>query len=188
MFVGLELFKGLAWINQNRLKIFDTTLRDGQQCPGAGMSFESNLRYARLAHEVGVDVIEAGFPSASEVDFEIVKTIAEDLSPKDSSPIIAGLCQLRDEQVDQTIKSLEIAVPYNKARMHTYVPVDPILMIASLGEKADKEKIIKDVHDFIKRAVGAGLEVEFSPEGLFSPGREFQFRNRSFSRCCRGRE
>src|SRR5580698_5331636 len=53
------------------IKIFDTTLRDGQQCPGAGMAFEKNIEYARLACELKIDVLEAGFPSASSLDFEI---------------------------------------------------------------------------------------------------------------------
>jgi len=62
--------------NSNHVQIFDTTLRDGQQCPGAGMSKSANVRYAELAAELGVDVLEAGFPSASKLDFDIVKEIA----------------------------------------------------------------------------------------------------------------
>ena len=65
----------------NHIKIFDTTLRDGQQCPGAGMSFEQNMEYARLACELRVDVLEAGFPFASMVDFNIVHSIAEEIKP-----------------------------------------------------------------------------------------------------------
>ena len=110
------------------VRIFDTTLRDGQQCPGAGMTFEQNLEYARLAAEVKVDVIEAGFPSASKLDFAIVQAIAQDLSTLDEAPTVAGLCQLREEQVDVTIESLLPAVPKKRARLHTYVPVDPELM------------------------------------------------------------
>ena len=56
----------------SHIKIFDTTLRDGQQCPGAGMSFEQNIEYAHLASKLKVDVLEAGFPSASNMDFAIV--------------------------------------------------------------------------------------------------------------------
>jgi 2-isopropylmalate synthase len=158
---------------QNRIYIFDTTLRDGQQCPGAGMSFEDNLAYARLAALVGVDVLEAGFPSASKLDFEIVKAIATELE-KDG-PIIAGLCQLRDEQIDITIESLLPATVKNKARLHVYVPVDPELMRASLGDKANKSKIVEDVGAFVARAVKAGLEVEFSPEGYSRMGENFDF-------------
>lgn len=75
----------------NHVKVFDTTLRDGQQCPGAGMSFEQNMEYARLASELRVDVLEAGFPSASPVDFNIVQAIAEETKHFDHKPIIAAL-------------------------------------------------------------------------------------------------
>lgn len=159
--------------DDNHIYIFDTTLRDGQQCPGAGMSFESNLAYARLASLVGVDVLEAGFPSASKLDFEIVRAIAAELGQ--DGPVVAGLCQLRDEQIDITIDSLLPAVVRNKARLHVYVPVDPELMAASLGDKADKSKIVEDVGTFVARAVKAGLEVEFSPEGYSRMGENFDF-------------
>ncbi len=158
------------------VRIFDTTLRDGQQCPGAGMTIEQNLQYAHLAHKLRIDVLEAGFPSASKLDYKIVQMIAQELSPEENSPIIAGLCQLREEQVDKTIEALAVAVPHKKARLHTYVPVDPELIVASLGERAnDKAGIAKDVFDFVKKAKDAGLEVEFSPEGYSRMGENFDF-------------
>jgi 2-isopropylmalate synthase len=58
-----------------QIYIFDTTLRDGQQSPGAGMSFEDNLTYAQYAYELGIDILEAGFPAASQHDFNIVHQI-----------------------------------------------------------------------------------------------------------------
>jgi 2-isopropylmalate synthase len=162
--------------DDKRVVIFDTTLRDGQQCPGAGMSYERNLEYARLAADLGVDILEAGFPSASRVDFEIVRAIAAELAPKNFSTKVAALCQLRDEQIDRTIEALEPGVKYNKSVLHVYVPVDPILMEASLGERAkDKNGIARDVHDFIKRAVDSGMEVEFSPEGYSRMASNFNF-------------
>lgn len=159
-----------------RIRVFDTTLRDGQQCPGAGMSFKQNLEYARLAAEVRVDVLEAGFPSANKVDFEIVHAIAELAAANDRFPVVAGLCQLRDEQIDRTMEALLPAVSGKKAMLHTYVPVSPALMEASLGEKAkDKSQIAKNVYAFIKRATDAGLEVEFSPEGYSRVAENFDF-------------
>jgi 2-isopropylmalate synthase len=158
-----------------KIDIFDTTLRDGQQCPGAGLGFEHNIVYAKLAAKVGVDVLEAGFPAASKLDFEIVKTIAQELSHKPQSPIIAGLCQLREEQVYKTIEALKDATVFNKARLHVYVPVDPNLMVASLGEKLDKQKIIKDVSNFISLSSKEGLQVEFSPEGYSRQAENFDF-------------
>ncbi|NMC63809.1 MAG: 2-isopropylmalate synthase, partial [SAR324 cluster bacterium] len=144
-------------MNDRQIKIFDTTLRDGQQCPGAGMSFEHCLEYAHLADALGVDVLEAGFPSASKLDFSIVRQIASEIAVNEEAPVIAGLCQLRDEQIDITIESLQPALLHNKARLHVYLPVDPQLMKASLGERAsDREQLLKDTRDFVERAVKAG--------------------------------
>ena len=160
---------------KRKIRIFDTTLRDGQQCPGAGMSMDLNIEYAKLALEVNVDVMEAGFPSASKGDFEIVHNIAEMVSSSDFSTEIAGLCQLRDKQIDITMEALAPAVKNNKALLHVYVPVSPALMEASLGAKADKSEIVKDTFNFISRASKAGYLVEFSPEGYSMQGENFNF-------------
>src|SRR5207244_55332 len=137
----------------NMLQIFDTTIRDGQQCPGAGMSLENNLAYAELAAEVGVDVLEAGFPAASETDFAIVQAIAHQMVNIPNGPIVAALCQLRDEQIEKTLAALAPLSPYGRARLHVYVPVDPNLMAASLCQYAkNKQRIIDDLHQFIKVA------------------------------------
>ena len=164
-------------MNSGNIKIFDTTLRDGQQCPGAGMSFAQNLQYAKLATKLGVDVLEAGFPSASKIDFEIVQAIAKEISSIPNAPVIAGLCQMREEQVEITIRSLEQAVPHKKARMHIYLPVDPELIVASLGgAKAErKEVLIENLGNYIAMAVRAGLEVEFSPAGYSRMRENFDF-------------
>ena len=70
--------------HNNKVSVFDTTLRDGQQSPGCGMSFEANIEYAHLANQLGIDVLEAGFPAASQLDFDIVKTIAQDNAVTDA--------------------------------------------------------------------------------------------------------
>jgi len=140
------------------------------------MSFENNLEYARLATDLGVDVLEAGFPSASAVDFEIVQTIAREFAPKPAAPVIAALCQLREEQVDKTIEALLPAISQKKALLHVYLPVGEGLMEASLGERAkDKDALLKDVSLFVRKAIEAGCEVEFSPEGYSSMGENFDF-------------
>jgi len=158
------------------VKIFDTTLRDGQQCPGAGMSFEDNIIFAHMAADLGIDILEAGFPSASKLDFEIVNTIAKELAPQKNNMIITGLCQLREGQIDKTLESLVPAIKKKKARLHTYFPVDPELNKASIGKKGEnKNQIIKDVFNFIKKSVDAGAEVEFSPEGYSRLGSNFDF-------------
>lgn len=162
--------------NPRHVKIFDTTLRDGQQCPGAGMSAERNMEYARLAARLKVDVLEAGFPSASLLDFEIVRSIASEYARLQGAPVAAALCQLRPEQIERTIEALRPAISCRKARLHTYVPVSPALMEASLGDKsADKHAIVQQLHALVKTAVQAGCEVQFSPEGYSRVGGNFDF-------------
>src|SRR5262249_42403788 len=153
-----------------------TTLRDGQQCPGAGMSFEKNLEFAELARHLKIDILEAGFPAASATDFEIVHAIAGAYASHDRSPVVAALCQLREEQVEKTIEALRPAMKVKRARLHTYVPVDPELMAASLGSRAEKKgEIVADVFRLVKLAAAEGLEVQFSPEGYSRVGDNFDF-------------
>ncbi|PHQ79796.1 MAG: 2-isopropylmalate synthase [Coxiella sp. (in: Bacteria)] len=161
-------------MNNNRVIVFDTTLRDGQQSPGCGMSFESNIEYARLADALGIDVLEAGFPSASQLDFDIVKTIATEMKQRGSRMRVAGLCQLREAQIYKTMEAL---APYHEnATLHVYLPVDPHLMQASLGKKAeDLSGLVAEVHRLVKIAADAGLRVEFSPEGYSRLAHTFDF-------------
>lgn len=143
----------------NQVFVFDTTLRDWQQCPWAWMAYEQNLEYAEIANKLGVDVLEAGFPSASKLDFKIV----HDIASLWLNMVICGLCQLRESQVDITIEALKPA--WAKGRLHTYLPVDPELLRASLWEKAlDKEALLKNIHNFVSMAKKEWLQVEFSPE------------------------
>ncbi len=158
------------------IKIFDTTLRDGQQCPGAGMSYSKNIEYAQLASKINIDILEAGFPSASAEDFKIVNHIAKMYAQQLNSPKVAALSQLREDQVKQTIKALSPLMPSRRAILHVYLPVAPALMQASLGSYAkDKPQILNDVQSMIQMAVRAGLEVEFSPEAYSQMGENFDF-------------
>lgn len=162
----------------SRVRVFDTTLRDGQQCPGAGMTFEENLQYAKMACDLRIDVLEAGFPSASKTDFDIVHEIASMAasSPSHSSMKVAALCQLREDQVLKTIEALAPVIPRGLGRLHTYVPVDPSLMPASLGNKAsDHKSLVETLYRLVKIAHDAGLEVQFSPEGYSRVGENFDF-------------
>jgi 2-isopropylmalate synthase len=163
-------------MTDNRIYIFDTTLRDGQQSPGAGMSFKDNLTYAQCANKLRIDILEAGFPAASQTDFEIVRTISQQMADLQSNMVIAGLCQLREAQVSKTMEALTPSLKIGKARVHTYVPVDPNLMHASLGKLADdKQQLIDDLYRLVKMAADAGFEVEFSPEGYSKMGENFDF-------------
>lgn len=159
-----------------RIYIFDTTLRDGQQSPGAGMSFEDNLQYADYAHQLKIDILEAGFPAAAKTDFNIVHAISKRMADIKSDMRIAGLCQLREEQCIKTMEALAPSLAIGKARVHTYVPVDPHLMQASLGEMAHHpEQIIAAVYKIIAIATREGYEVEFSPEGYSRMQHHFDF-------------
>lgn len=149
-----------------QIYILDTTLRDGQQSPGAGMSFENNLTYAQIAHNLNIDILEAGFPSASQIDFSIVNQISKNMASIKSNMKISALCQLREEQLIKTMEALAPSLAINRGRIHIYVPVDPDLISASLGKLAeDKPLLIETVYKLIKIAHKSGFEVEFSPEG-----------------------
>lgn len=161
---------------REKIDIFDTTLRDGQQSPGAGMSFEDNLTYADYADALNIDILEAGFPAASQHDFDIVRSISERMRERNSSMKIAALCQLREEQVVRTMEALEPSLQIAKARLHTYLPVDPNLMAASLGSgKINQGRLIEQLYNYIKMAADQGFEVEFSPEGYSRIQDNFDF-------------
>src|SRR3954469_9086930 len=86
--------------NSNRVRIFDTTLRDGEQSPGASLTSAEKLEIARHLAELGVDIIEAGFPAASPDDLAAVKRIAEEIG-KEDGPIICGLARALKTDIDQ---------------------------------------------------------------------------------------
>src|SRR5690348_3177280 len=98
----------------NRLVIFDTTLRDGEQAPGFSMTVEEKLRMAYQLESLGVDIIEAGFPIASEDDAEAVKQV----SARIRKPVIAALARCADGDVDRAGESLRGAA---RSRIHTFI-------------------------------------------------------------------
>lgn len=140
---------------QAHLTIFDTTLRDGEQSPGASMTREEKLRIARQLEKMRVDVIEAGFPAASDGDFESVKAVAEVI--KDST--VAGLCRAFDKDIERALQAIR---PAKSGRIHTFIATSPIHMEKKLRMAPD------DVIDAAKRAVRFarnGIDnVEFSCE------------------------
>ena len=105
----------------DHLIIFDTTMRDGEQSPGASMTREEKLRIARALERMRVDVIEAGFPAASNGDFEAVKAVAAMI--KDST--VAGLCRANDKDVQRGIDALKGA---KNARIHVFLPTSDLHM------------------------------------------------------------
>src|SRR3990172_5742447 len=101
--------------------IFDTTLRDGEQCPGASMNKEEKLTVARQLAKLNVDIIEAGFPVASEDDFEGVRLIAKEVR----GPVIAGLARARKEDIERAGDAVSVA---ERSRIHTFIATSEIHM------------------------------------------------------------
>src|SRR5207237_6874750 len=98
--------------DKDRVIIFDTTLRDGEQCPGATMSFEEKLEVAEMLDEMGVDVIEAGFPITSEGDFQAVSEIAR----RSKNAVIAGLSRAHPKEFDRCAGAVTFC---RRRRVHT---------------------------------------------------------------------
>jgi len=139
----------------DKLIIFDTTMRDGEQSPGASMTREEKLRIARQLERMRVDVIEAGFPAASNGDFEAVQAIAN--SAKEST--IAGLCRANDRDISRGIEALKGARSW---RIHTFIATSALHMEKKLRMKP--EDVLEQARLAVRFARKGAPEVEFSPE------------------------
>ncbi len=138
------------------IKIFDTTLRDGEQSPGASMNVEEKLRIAAQLEKLNVDVIEAGFPIASEGDFEAVKRVAK--ATRHSQ--VSGLCRANDKDIDCAWKALKPAG--ERGRIHTFIATSDIHMQYKL--KMSEQQVIDTAVAAVRRAAGYTSNVEFSAE------------------------
>jgi 2-isopropylmalate synthase len=138
------------------IRIFDTTLRDGEQSPGNSMNIEEKLRIAKQLQKLNVDVIEAGFPIASEGDFEAVKRVAQTIK----GPEIAGLCRSSDKDIDRAWEALQYAG--EKGRIHTFIATSDIHMKYKL--QMEPSKVLAAAVKAVKRARGYTKNVEFSCE------------------------
>jgi 2-isopropylmalate synthase len=140
---------------KEQLIIFDTTLRDGEQSPGASMTRDEKVRIARALERLRVDVIEAGFPIASPGDFEAVKSVANVV--KDST--VCGLARALDRDIDRAGEALAGAA---SARIHTFIATSPIHMERKL--KMTPDQVVDQAVHAVKRARRYTDDVEFSPE------------------------
>ncbi|HEX7719154.1 MAG TPA: 2-isopropylmalate synthase, partial [Woeseiaceae bacterium] len=138
-----------------RIRIFDTTLRDGEQAPGCSMTLREKLRVARALSELKVDVIEAGFPAASPGDFEAVKAIAE----QNFGPVICGLARCNAKDIEKVHAAVS---PAKRHRIHVFVATSAIHREHKL--KMAKEEIFKSAARAIRMARELCDDVEFSPE------------------------
>lgn len=139
----------------DQLIIFDTTLRDGEQSPGASMTRDEKVRIAKALEKMRVDVIEAGFPVASEGDFSAVKAVADVV--KDST--VCGLARALDKDIDRVGEALKGA---NSGRIHTFIATSPIHMKMKL--RMEPEAVLEQAVHAVKRARKFTDNVEFSPE------------------------
>ncbi len=139
----------------DRLIIFDTTLRDGEQSPGASMTRDEKLRIARALERMRVDIIEAGFPAASPGDFEAVKAVAGVI--KDST--VCGLARAVEKDIDRVAEAIK---PAARGRIHTFIATSPIHMQHKL--RMTPEQVLERAVAMVKRARGYTDDVEFSAE------------------------
>jgi 2-isopropylmalate synthase len=142
-------------MSKEHLIIFDTTLRDGEQSPGASMTQDEKVRIALALERLKVDVIEAGFPAASPGDFAAVQAVASEV--KDS--VVAGLCRANAEDIDRAAAAVK---PARRSRIHTFIACSPIHMRMKL--RMEPEDVLKKAAWAVKHARQYTDNVEFSPE------------------------
>ena len=162
--------------NNNYVRIFDTTLRDGEQSPGATMTSAEKLEVAHHLARLGVDIIEAGFPAASPDDLEAVRRIALEVGnpPAGESearvPIIAGLARANKSDIDKAWEAVQGA---QKPRIHTFLATSQIHMKHKL--KMDPEEVVGRVAEMVAYAKTLCADVEFSPEDAGRSDPEFLY-------------
>src|SRR6266850_6048971 len=143
-------------MKNNRIYIFDTTLRDGEQCPGASMNSREKMEVARQLARLKVDVIEAGFPVTSEGDFSSVQRIAREIE----GPTIAGLARCVAKDIDAAGAAVKPAG--KRARIHVFLATSKLHREFKLGKAQDE--ILRLAVEGVKRAKSYVDDVEFSPE------------------------
>jgi 2-isopropylmalate synthase len=146
---------GSSGADANLVRIFDTTLRDGEQSPGASMNIAEKLEIARALAGLGVDVIEAGFPIASVGDFEAVRAIAAEVAGSS----VCGLARCHDRDIDRAWEAIQFA---QKPRIHVFLATSAIHREHKL--RMTKAQIIEKAVASVRRARGYCADIEFSPE------------------------
>lgn len=142
-----------------RIKIFDTTLRDGEQSPGCTMNTEEKMAVAKQLAKLGVDIIEAGFPVASAGDFEAVSKIAQTVGNYDDPPIICGLSRALKHDISTCYEAIKHA---KFPRIHTFIASSDIHMQFKL--KKTREEVLAITTEMVSHAASLCKDVEFSAE------------------------
>ncbi|HEY2404921.1 MAG TPA: 2-isopropylmalate synthase [Polyangiaceae bacterium] len=159
------------------VRIFDTTLRDGEQSPGATLTSQEKLEVARALARLGIDVIEAGFPSASPDDFQAVRTIAEQIGkeavagrPSSEPPIICGLARAMEKDIQTAYDAIKVA---KYPRIHIFLATSPIHREHKL--RMSKEQVVERARTMVAFAKKLCDDVEFSPEDAGRTEPEFLY-------------
>lgn len=150
-----------------RILIFETTLRDGEQCPGGSMTLTEKVRVAERLAQLNVDVIEAGFPASSIGDFASVAEIAKQIH----GPIICGLARTTDDDIDRCWEAVSHS---SRPRVHTFIATSDLHIVEKL--RMDRDSVIEAAVRAVSRARSYGAEVEFSLEDATRTDYEYMCR------------
>ena len=150
--------------DQDRVKIFDTTMRDGEQSPGASMTLAEKLQIARLLDEMGVDIIEAGFPIASEGDFEAVSEVAKIVE----KATVCGLARSPLVDIDRAFGAVQHA---KTPRIHTFIATSDLHMEHKL--QMTRDEVLKQIEASVSHARSMVEDVQWSPEDATRTDRDF---------------
>ena len=151
----------------NYIKIFDTTLRDGEQSPGASMSLEEKIQIAEIFDEMGVDIIEAGFPIASNGDFESVKEVSKIVK----NVQVCGLSRAGQKDIDRAAEALKYA---KNPRIHTFISTSPVHMQYKL--QMNEQEVLDAINFSVSRARNLVEDVQWSAEDATRTDRDFLFK------------
>lgn len=154
-------------MTKEKVIIFDTTLRDGEQAPGATMNLEEKLLIAKTLEKMGVDVIEAGFPVASNGDFEAVNKIAKTIK----NSVVCGLARAKKGDIERTAEAVN---PAAKPRIHTFLATSKIHMQYKL--KMDEAQVLSAIAESVSLARNLCPEVDWSPEDATRSEHDFLFK------------
>jgi 2-isopropylmalate synthase len=149
---------------KSQIKIFDTTLRDGEQSPGYSMNTGEKMLMAHQLEDLQVDIIEAGFPIASDGDFETVKQISKEIK----KPTVAGLCRTRPKDIKRAANALQ---PTANSRIHIFIATSDIHLEHKL--KMSREEVLESSVNAVEFAKDKCMEVEFSAEDASRSDPEF---------------
>jgi len=154
-------------MDDKRVYIFDTTLRDGEQAPGFSMTIDEKLQMAHQLARLGVDIIEAGFAIASKGDFEAIKLIAEEVK----GPTICSLARANETDIERAAEALK---PAERKRIHTFIATSDIHMQYKL--KKTKEEVLELAKKAVRFARNFTDDVEFSCEDATRSSKDFLYK------------